>query len=102
MKRGFDLVARVVAGVMLAYPLSGCTLAIGRAFTDPSFAIRDPVGFIIWTLYYVIATPLFGGFPPTDEGGVHHRNMYPWIVTTALALFFFSSKGWRWFKRGRD
>ena len=91
-------IGRVVMSVVLAYPLSGCTMGVLSLVEDPSL-ILHPFILAIEVAWFAVATPLYGGFPPADEGLVHRKNMYPWIMFTAACIFFVTSKGWRWFKR---
>lgn len=88
--------------MMLAFPLSGITWSVVNMARDTSFVVHHPFGslvlYLIRSAWLFIFTPLYGGFPITDEGGVDHMNMYPYIIPTGLVLFFLLSKGWRWFK----
>ena len=43
-------------------------------------------------------TPIYFGFPISDEGGINRVNMYPYIFPTALLLFFTFVGGWNWLK----
>lgn len=52
----------------------------------------------LWT----VMVPVSGGFVPQNEADLGPRiNLYPWIIPTAIILFFTVSKGWRWFGRSR-
>ena len=55
------------------------------------------LAFFVEALWFGILTPAFLGFPISDEAGVNHINMYPYIIPTAFVIFFFASRGWRWF-----
>jgi hypothetical protein len=76
-------------------------MGIVGVIKDPSFVIHYPLAFAAGCAWFTILTPLYGGFPPADEGLVNHKNMYPWIVPTAVVLFFVFSKGCQWFRRSK-
>jgi hypothetical protein len=92
-----------VLSMALAFPLSGITWSLAALAKDPYFALHNPVGalivFLVQSVWFGIMTPTYVGFPISDEGGVNHLNMYPYIIPTGLIIFFFLSKGWRWFRR---
>jgi hypothetical protein len=95
--------AKTIASILLAYPLSGTIYAIvgliKLAFTTPPSLKNIGVDFFMIALWTVMV-PACGGFVPQNEGDVGPRiNMYPWIIPTAVTLFFLFSKGWRWFRR---
>jgi hypothetical protein len=92
-----------IASILLAYPVSGAIYAIvgltKLAFTAPASVKNLGVDFLMITLWMVMV-PTCGGFVPQNEGDLGPRiNMYPWIIPTAVTLFFLLSKGWRWFRR---
>jgi hypothetical protein len=80
--------------IMLAYPLSGCLCGMVDLERQPSL-LGHPFIWFLEVTWRMIATTLYGGFPPADEGLVHYTNMYPWIIATAVGLFFGFSRGWR-------
>lgn len=92
---------RLVAAALLAYPTSGALYAIWGlaklAFTSPGSLKNIGIDFFMVGLW-IVMVPACGGFVPQNEGDVGPRiNMYPWIIPTAVTLFFLFSKGWRWF-----
>jgi hypothetical protein len=91
-------VTRLITSIVVAYPLSGCTIGAATILEEPSL-IRHPLVLVLEVGWFAIATPLYGGFPPADEGLTHYKNMYPWIAFTAACMFFLMSKGWQWFSR---
>jgi hypothetical protein len=92
------LIGRLIMSVILAYPLSGCMIGVASLMQQPSL-IQHPIILALEVLWFTVATPLYGGFPPADEGLVHYKNMYPWIAFTGACIFFVKSKGWLWFRR---
>lgn len=96
---------RLLLSIVLAYPLSGVARALLSVIGNPALLIHDPsitlLTFVVGSAWFGILTPLYLGFPISDEGGVNHANMYPYIIPTAIVLFFLFSKGWRWFKRSK-
>ena len=100
---GRRTVAKAIASILLAYPLSGAIYAISGlvklAFTAPTPLKDIGIDFFMIALWMVMV-PACGGFVPQNEGDVGARiNMYPWIIPTAATLFVLFSKGWRWFRR---
>src|SRR5215469_13773154 len=94
---------RVIGSVLLAYPVSGALYAtvglIKQAFIDPASLKNVGIDLLMVALW-VVMVPACAGFVPQNEGDVGPRiNMYPWIIPTALTLFFLFSKGWKWFRR---
>jgi hypothetical protein len=85
---------------LLAYPISGALYAITRlvktALTAPASLKNIGIDLFVVALWMVMV-PACGGFVPQNEGDVGPRvNMYPWIIPTAVTLFFLFSKGWKW------
>lgn len=97
-----NLIPRFVASVIAAYPVSALPFGILRLTSEPSQLIHNPfepfIGLIIQIAWFAFLTPISLGFPVADEGGINRVNMYPYIIPTALVLFFVFFKGWRWFK----
>jgi hypothetical protein len=95
-------ILRFLLSFVLAYPLSGFTISLVSLARSPSLMVEHPLGalttFIFGSVWFGVLTPIYGGFPIADEGGVNHLNMYPYIFPTACIVFFVISKGWRWFK----
>ncbi|WP_233849696.1 hypothetical protein [Paraburkholderia sp. HD33-4] len=99
--RNYSLAA--VFSIILAFPLSGVTIAVYMLVSDPSAMFQRPLAILITALFvavwYGVAIPVSGGFPVTDEGGVNRMNAYPFIIATAAILFFIFCRGWRWVRR---
>jgi hypothetical protein len=97
-------VIRPIVSIALAYPLSGfiygIVFLIRVAFTTPADFLQHPGVDAFVIVLWTVLVPIFGGFVPADEGDAGPRvNMYPWIIPTALTVYFLLSKGWRWFRR---
>jgi len=94
-------VTKIIAAIILAYPISGLTMAIGGLMGNLSWAAYHPLGAfavtIIGAIWFCVAIPMSGGFPISDESGVHRINAYPYIIPTAVILAFIFFRGWRWF-----
>ncbi|WP_321917429.1 MULTISPECIES: hypothetical protein [Paraburkholderia] len=96
-----------VFSIILAFPLSGVTMAVYMAVYmlvfNPSAVFQRPLATLMTALFiavwYGVAIPVSGGFPVTDEGGIHRMNAYPFIIATAAILFFIFCRGRRWFRR---
>jgi hypothetical protein len=94
---------RPIVSIALAYPLSGLIYGIvgliRLAFTSPA-SLKDVGVDIFMIALWTVLVPACGGFVPQNEGDVGPRiNMYPWIIPTAVTLYFLLSKGWRWLRR---
>ncbi len=71
------LLLRILLSIVIAYPVAGVVYApislIMGAIKDSSFITHNPGGFIlilvIGSLWYGLCTPMFLGFPITDEAG---------------------------------
>ena len=104
-KQYLKSVSRFLLSFALAYPVAGVVMVLVR-FLSYLFLPNIPHGFLlaffVEALWFGILTPAFLGFPISDEAGVNHINMYPYIVPTAFVIFFFASKGWRWFGSHSD
>lgn len=96
--RTLGRLTRLLLSILFAYPLSGVAMGIVALIKDPSFFFHHPLALVVSTSWFVVFTPVYGGFPPIDEGFVNHKNMYPWIIPTAAILFVLLSKGWRWLR----
>jgi hypothetical protein len=92
-----------VFSIVLAFPLSGATIAIYGLAMNPSVDFHHPLGALMTALigavWFGVATTVSGGFPITDEGGVNRMNAYPFIIATAVIMFFIFCRGWHWFRR---
>ena len=99
-KQYLKSVSRFLLSFALAYPVAGVVMVLVR-FLSYLFLPHIPHGFLlaffVEALWFGILTPAFLGFPISDEAGVNHVNMYPYIIPTwAFVIFFLASKGWRW------
>jgi hypothetical protein len=94
---------RLLVSVALAYPLSGAvywTFGMLRGLPD---TLKTPGVDLFLLFFWIIEIPACGGFIPANGGDPYARtNMYPWIISTAAALFFLFSQGWKWFRRNRN
>jgi hypothetical protein len=79
--------------------LTGVVLATIAISGNPSDVIHHPgtalLAFVAISIWFGIFTPLYGGFPISDEGGVNHMNMHPYIVPIAVVVFLIFFKPWR-------
>lgn len=95
-------VSKIVVAILLAYPLCGFAIAIKGLLMQPAWAFNHPLDALyvslVFVAWYGIATPISGGFPVTDEAGIHRMNAYPYIAATAVFLCFVFFRGWRLFK----
>ena len=92
---------RALAACSVAYPVSGAIYAaIGFFRYSPAHYTFLEFAFVVG--FYAILVAVTGGLPPKDERGFEHTNMYPWIIPTALVIFFLLSRGWRWFSQNRS
>jgi hypothetical protein len=87
--------------IALAYPISGivfavCSLMQQQPLSNPLEELF--IGSLICA-FYAIMTACCGGFPPADEGGANHLNLYPYIIPTAIVLFVVLSLFWDKLKR---
>jgi hypothetical protein len=101
--------ARLIAAALLAYPISGALVALKLIITyelSVPAAHLTASGRVSFDLFYVLfsafITSATAGFIPPIGGGSAYINMYPWIIPTAIALFFILSKGWRWFEKDKS
>jgi hypothetical protein len=104
----WTVIIRPIVSIALAYPVSGfiygMVLLIEAAITTPGEFLQHPIVDVFFVVLWTCLVPAFGGLVPeallADASGAGTRvNMYPWIIPTALTLYFFLSKGWRWFRR---
>lgn len=90
--------ARAVVSLAVAYPLTGVVLATVAILGNPSYVIHHPgaalLAFVVVSIWFCIFTPLYVGFPLSDEGGVNHMNMYPYIIPIAVVFFLVFFKPW--------
>ncbi len=98
------LIGRLVSAILVAYPVGGALYAIAGltklAFTDPAAFLKHLPIDLFMIFLWMLLVPSCAGFVPQNEGDVGPRiNMYPWIIPTAVVLFFMFSAGWRWFRR---
>ena len=94
---------RFFLAFVLAYPLTGIVVATLAILGNPSIIIHDPslalLAFVLGSVWFGVFTPLYGGFPISDEGGINHTNMYPYIIPISIVLFLLFSRPWRGIKR---
>lgn len=92
-------VMRAAVSLAVAYPLTGIVLATVDMLVNPSYVIHHPgtalLAFVVVSIWFGILTPLYGGFPLSDESGVNHMNMYPYIIPIAVIFFLVFFRPWR-------
>jgi hypothetical protein len=91
---------RLFFSLLLAYPIAGAVCTIVGYFTEVNLDAKAVWVIPIMAAGYAIFTTAYVGFPPADEAGLHYKNMYPWIIPTALVLFA-STEVWLRVKRTR-
>jgi hypothetical protein len=91
MPTRFRLLLAPILSFLVAYPASGLTLALVFFIRESPGSLQRPseaaLAFVFRTLWFGILTPMYGGFPPSDEGGINRLNMYPYIIPTWALLF---------------
>jgi hypothetical protein len=79
---------RAIAAMILAYPSSAVVYIVTLSVMGVPRGLEAVEGRLLLTAFVVEITVL---------RGIYTEWMYPWIIFTAVVLFFLLSKGWRWF-----